>query len=426
MSNVLAISAVTGVLQYLFNQAYNHPSSVLGSVTVSAVAPDIVQTTVGAGTNAGLQVNLFLHQITLNPAWRNMGLPSLSPDGSTVWKNPPLALDLHYLVTAYAPADAQAEALLGYALFVLHQSPSLARAQIQTALAALGPTYSASFATALAASGLAQQMELLTITPATLGREEIAWLWTALKADYRPSYPFRVSVVLVEPTRPAVSALPVLERTITAQAGLLPAYPTLTAVNPPNSKPAASLGDTVAVQGANLTGVAGVLLANDTLGISQTLAILPGATGTGFSFTVPNPSLPAPQPTPSDLPAGVYTLTAQFPSGVASNSLPFAIAPTIAASWAPGTLTSGPSVTVQIPCAPYLRVGQQVSLLIGGQGATAVAFTAPTNTPSFIFAPLQPTGQPVPVRLRVDGIDSPIIDLTKTPPVFTGPSVQVN
>ncbi len=52
-------------------------------------------------------------------------------------------------------------------------------------------------------------------------------------------------------------------------------------------------------------------------------------------------------------------------------------------------------------------------------------FATPTNSPSFTFPTLQPTGQPVPVRLRVDGIDSPIIDMTKLPPVFTGPSVQV-
>jgi hypothetical protein len=29
------------------------------------------------------------------------------------------------------------------------------------------------------------------------------------------------------------------------------------------------------------------------------------------------------------------------------------------------------------------------------------------------------------VRLRVDGIDSPIIDMTTKPPSFTGPSVKV-
>jgi hypothetical protein len=39
--------------------------------------------------------------------------------------------------------------------------------------------------------------------------------------------------------------------------------------------------------------------------------------------------------------------------------------------------------------------------------------------------PLVPTAQPVPVRLRVDGIDSPVVDMTSKPPKFAGPSVQV-
>ena len=48
------------------------------------------------------QVNLFLHQVTHNPAWRNVDLPSLAADGKTRLTNPPLALDLHYLLTVYA------------------------------------------------------------------------------------------------------------------------------------------------------------------------------------------------------------------------------------------------------------------------------------------------------------------------------------
>jgi hypothetical protein len=150
---------------------------VLGSVTVSAVAPDIVLPP-GSSTSTKLQVNLFLHQVTLNTAWRNMDLPSLAPDGTTRLTSQALALDLHYLVTAYAPEDSQAEALLGSAVFFLHENPVLARSQIATALGALPSTYPAAYANALAQAGLANQIEMIKVTPATLGREEIAWLWT--------------------------------------------------------------------------------------------------------------------------------------------------------------------------------------------------------------------------------------------------------
>ena len=269
---------------------------------------------------------------------------------------------------------------------------------------------------------------MIKITPETLGREEMAWLWTALKADYRPTYPFQVSVVLMQPQRQTTSALPVLRRRVRAQPSLVSPLPTLTEVSPPNSQPAAVLGDTVTVVGTNLTGTSGAILVNSRLGIQQVISPLSNVGAGSFQFTVPNPNLPPPQPNPTDLPAGVYLLTAQVPAGtsvVNTNGLPLAIAPRISPAWAPGVLASGSAVTVTVPCAPYLRPGQQASLLIGDQQAPADAFTTPTNSPAFTFPILLPTGGIVPVRIRVDGIDSPIIDMTQSPPVFTGPSVQV-
>ena len=51
--------------------------------------------------------------------------------------SPPLALDLHYLLTVYATDYWQAEALLGYALMMLHENPVLTRNDISNALQAL-------------------------------------------------------------------------------------------------------------------------------------------------------------------------------------------------------------------------------------------------------------------------------------------------
>src|SRR5215472_831412 len=183
MSSALAIAGVTAVIQSFLNVVYNNPSSVLGSVTVSAIAPDIIQAGVAGGGTVQLQVNLFLHQVTYNGAWRNVEMPSLAPDGRTRLSNQRLALDLHYLLTAYAPEDSQAEALLRYAVFFLHQNPILSRSEVSSALVSLPPSYPEPFANALSLCGLADQIEMIKITPATLGREEVAWLWTALKAD---------------------------------------------------------------------------------------------------------------------------------------------------------------------------------------------------------------------------------------------------
>lgn len=417
MSSEFAIAGVTAVLQSLLNDVYNHPASPFGNITVSAVAPDIVQSSVGTSTDANLRVNLFLHQVTFNAAWRNVDLPRLSHDGTTRLTNQPLALDLHYLITAYAPEDSRAEALLGYAVLFLHQNPILERGQITNAMAALGtlsPSYTGPFGNALSTSGLADQVELIKITPATMGREELAWLWTALKADYRPTFPFQASVVLIQPQNPTVSALPVLQRSI----AVVPGMSSLTSAEPSNGQPAATLTDTITVRGSGLSGAGSVTLANQQWGIHQLVSPLLNPSGRSFQFTFPA----------VDLPVGVYTVSAQIPVAsqlFSTNSVPLAIAPAIVPASVPATLPGGANVAVSISCTPTLRPGQQVSLIIGSQQAPAEDFTAPTTAPFFTFQSLQPTAAAVPVRLRVDGIDSPVVDLTSKPPKFSGPMVQV-
>lgn len=430
MSNAMAIAGVTAVLEYLLTNVY--AGAQLGTVSVSAIAPDLIQNGSAGGSDTPLQVNLFLHQVTYNAAWRNVGQPSMAADGRTRLGNPPLALDLHYLLTAYGSEDCEAEALLGLAIQMFHETPAIPRSQIVPGLASLSSGNPVSGL--LGASGLADQIEMIKITPATLGREELAWLWTALKADYRPTFPFQVSVVLIQPSGLSVSALPVLQRTVSAQSNLLASSPTLTIAAPPNGQPAACLGDTVTVQGDSLAGATSVLLVNSRQGIRQTITPLSAVGNKSFQFTIPNPVLPPPQPNPTDLPAGVYLLSAQVLQGtdtIMTNGIALAIAPRISPAWAPGTIASGAAVSVSVPCAPYIRPGQDASLIIGDQQApidpnATPPPPTPTNSPSFKFANLNPTGHPVPVRLRVDGIDSPIIDMTKSPPVFLAvPSVQV-
>src|SRR4029450_8270342 len=113
MSNALAIAAVTAVLKDLLNNGVidHQLSGVVGEVTVSALPPDRVLVEGQAETS---RLNLFLYQVTPNAGWRNQALPSHDPSGIRV-TNPPLALDLHYLITAYGANELHAEILLGYA-----------------------------------------------------------------------------------------------------------------------------------------------------------------------------------------------------------------------------------------------------------------------------------------------------------------------
>jgi hypothetical protein len=420
MSSALAISGVTAALQFYLGNVYSGLSSLFGgTVVVSSQAPDLVQHSLGDGSTLQNQVNVFLHQVTHNVAWRNVGQPRLGADGQTLLNNPPLALDLHYLLTAYGSSDWQAEALLGYALLMLHQNPVLARSDISAALKAL-PTSNPTnpLSTELGASGLADQFEMIKITPSTLGREELAWLWTALKADYRPTFPFQVSVVLLQPQSPFTFSLPVLSRNITAQAGP-PAQ--LLQVSPPSGQSAAAAGDAVTITGVSVAGASQVVLSNPRLGIQYPPFAPTKVTNDSITFSVPDD--------PAKLPAGIYNLSvlltggAGLPSG--SNMLPFPIAPSIAATPAPSAAASGGGTLVTLNCNPQALANQSVQLIMGATAVPAQSFTGASATLTFLFVPALATGAYL-ARLQVDGVVSPVaVNWSATPPTFTGPMITV-
>ena len=136
MSSPLAIAAVTAALKDLLNDGLlNHQDlSSIGSFSVTALPPDRVTT----GQNEPNQLNLFLYQVTPNLGWRNADLPSRNTQGARL-SNTPLAIDLHYLLTAYGSQDLKAEVLLGYAMHLLHETPVLTREQLRIVLGALPP-----------------------------------------------------------------------------------------------------------------------------------------------------------------------------------------------------------------------------------------------------------------------------------------------
>jgi hypothetical protein len=448
MSNALAISAVTAVLQYYLNNMYSTAQGFPSQVTVSCLAPDQVTTGHGGPSDVENQVNLFMHQVTHNAAWRNADLASMSADGTRRLSSPPLALNLHYLLTAYGSDYWQAEALLGYALMMLHEAPVLTREDIANAMTMLTnpppptplPFPSNSLTNYLPTSGIGDQIEMIKITPETLGREEMAWLWTALKADYRPTFPFQVSVVLMEPALPTTLALPVLSRVFGTQA-MNAAQ--ISEVVPRLNHTVALPGETVTINGAFLTGASQVAVINSRLGVTLTPPP-PVVTSDAESVTF---ALPA--DTAGTYPAGVYDLTVQFldPTGTfvsqASNTLPVAIACTLPAQTAltaPATMPNGAAgvmVTVQ-NISPPVWEGQDVTLALStlvapliSKSAPVQPFTGPQTTLSFLFEagtasdPGLPTGQPLLGRLLVDNVTSLVsADVSVFPP-FLAPLVTL-
>lgn len=417
MSTTFAMSAVSAVLQHFLQNALSSVTMFGGSVTISAKAPDLLQHEIIDGKTQQNQINLFLHQVTYNPAWRNVDLPSLAADGKTPIGNPPLALDLHYLLTAYGSDDWQAEALLGHALMMLHQFPVIARKDITLALNALP---AGAFAVVLQASKVADQIEMIKITPSTLGREEMAWLWTALKADYRPTFPFQVSVVLMEPELQLGFPLPVLSRNIVANP-IQPAQ--LLQVAPPDRQISAAPGDTVAVTGIFLKGATQVSLTFPRLGI-RTIVPATSVTNNSLQFAVPieTPLLP--------FPAGIYDVAVLFtdPLGNVTQTtgpLPLAVAPIIQLLPAPIVIKNPTDTRITLTFSPFARPNQTVSLAIGNQSVNAQRFETNKDTLDFHFAPPLVVGNQL-ARLQIDGAPSQVqVDWTAKPPKFLGPMVTI-
>jgi hypothetical protein len=445
MSSPLALGAVSATLRNLLDNGLVEAGAAIGTtVTVSAVAPDTIDLT---NAEEPPRLNLFLHQVTPNAGWSNAALPSRSARSGERLSNAPLALDLHYLLTAYGRADFQAEILLGYAMHLLHERPLLDRAAIRRALnpspldvSMLPPAFQA-----LAASDLADQVELIKVTPEVMGSDEMSKLWAAIQSHYRPSAAYHVSVVLIEGTRPGRSPLPVLsrgrvdpgsgrDRGVVVNPDLLPPTPTLFSADPPARQSGARLGETVSVSGIRLGGAGHAVRLTHRL-VPGALVLAPAsvdAAGTGLTFVLPNGG-----PDQAAYVPGLWSLAVRFtPSGEPdprdTNSIPLVIAPVpvLAADAGLGLPAASASrggvpvrVTVTLASRPQVRLEQRATLLLDGTEAAARPRAAASDPLVFEFPGSVSPGNHW-VRLRVDGTDSVLLDRSGTAPVFD-PTQQI-
>ncbi|RUT02461.1 hypothetical protein DSM106972_059390 [Dulcicalothrix desertica PCC 7102] len=434
MSNSLAIAAVTTTLRYLLQRRFDSNGS--GSVTVTTKPPDKARDNNG---NANNQVNLFLYQTKENAAWRNMDIPTQVKPGETGL--PPLALNLYYMLTAYAQNDDFPEPtshnLLGEAMSVFHDYSVLKPEDIKNALPAAD----------IAKYDLYNQIERVKITPQSLSLDELSKMWTTFQTQYRISTAYEVSVVLIESTRPPKTPLPVLSRSsgdtgVTTQANITPPYPTLLSVNftaieqarenlPAYQKkllqkPAANLGDELTLTGYNLEGNnVEIVFNNPQLTAPNIITIAATArTPTEIQLTIDTTQ-------PDKWCPGLYTVTANIEDR-SSNGLPLPIAPTIENLAFDSRDNSDPNkpnnVIVQVTCNPPVLPAQRVSLVLSTQETALVEIgnreliarnhPIQTDTLEFELGDIPAGTYQVRPRLRVDGVDSLVINYNVTPLVI--------
>ncbi|HZD96362.1 MAG TPA: Pvc16 family protein, partial [Candidatus Sulfotelmatobacter sp.] len=192
----LAIGAVTNAMAELLNRKLNKPP-LLGSTAtfrVTTLPPDDDRVSADNG------LNLFLYKISESPFARNMNWRG-DRSNPTPGDRPPLAVTLHYLVTAYskktdsARDDITSHQLLGNAMAVLHENP------------VLNDVHDGDFdadVDAQFAAELRDSFEKVKISPLAISMEEFSKIWTGLSKAYRLSVAYEVSLVEIGPlTTPA-------------------------------------------------------------------------------------------------------------------------------------------------------------------------------------------------------------------------------
>lgn len=416
MSSALAIAGVTAVLCSRLNDGMiDHTvNGLIGhAVTVSALPPDRVVPTGGTEPN---QVNLFLYQVSFNAGWRNHGLPSRDGSGQFRLSNPPLAVDLHYILSAYSADELGAEILLGFAMQLLHEEPVLDREAIR---AVTDPTSSAGLSPArqaLAGCALADQVEQIKIVPQALTTEELSKLWTAAQSHLRTTAAYLATVVLIESVKPTKPTLPVLSRGkvdpvtkkdegVKVLVDALPPYATIQEVRSKDRQPTAIPGSTVELIGHHLPVSGGIVeFSSDRFKLEKEVNLSLGGLPVLVEVVVPA------------LPVGLYRVAVKV-GGRSSNTAALLVGPTITTPLPmPVRTDSNGDATITLTCAPDVEAGQQVSLLMGDRELFPETWSGPTHSFTFV-AKQAPLGKHL-LRLRVDGIDSPIIDRSAVPPVF--------
>jgi hypothetical protein len=407
MSNVLAIATVTETIVQVLGDTLD-AAQVTGA-HVTALPPDSPNGLPEHG------VNVYLYQVAPNPARRNADLPTRRADG-TLLQRPQAALDLYYLITFYGDETRlEQQRLLGAVARTLHAQPVLPRSTIQHVQATVP---------FLAGADLADQPELVRVTPINFTLEELSKLWSfLLKIDYVLSVAYQASFVLIEtddPTPPP--ALPVLSANIYA----LPfRQPVITAITPaPGNGPLILPGSQIVLLGRNF-----VLTQSTDGGLitAETLVQIGGAAETPLTVTPTDITLMLPPGLAAGTVAAqvVQSLVLGTPpvphqQGFQSDVAPFVLHPVIQQS-APGVyeivvtqgISSPPGDAVTVVVTPTVQPGQRALLeLLEASAPTAAnlfdtgAIAIATDTLTFDIGTLAPGSYLA--RVRIDGAESPL------------------
>jgi hypothetical protein len=428
MSNFLAIATVTAALSQTLRAAVE--TDVPGA-SVTTLRPDAA----GNGIPAA-RVNLYLYQVTPSTTWRNADLPTRNSDGQLT-QRAQVALDLHYLLNFYGDeGQLEPQRLMGSAVRTLHASPVLTRQLIRGTV-----TNPAFFF--LAASNLADAIELVKFTPLPLSLEELSKLWSVFfQTTYTLSIAYQGTVILIESEAAPRTVLPVQARNLYVVPFRQPVIAQV--VSQAGAEQPIVMDSTLVIRGQQLRGELTVLRIG---GIEVTPA--PEAvTDTQVSLPV-DLSRASPPLSVVPLPAGVHAVQVVHQllmgappvphRGVESNVAAFVLRPTVVepvtVANVQGSGDAPRAAEVTVPVEPAIGSSQRVTLLLNaptGEAPAAYSFVARPRTADVnaLTIPISDVraGEYL-VRVQVDGAESPlVVDGDPTSPTFNqflGPLVTI-
>ena len=405
MSNVLAIAATTRTLRNLLLAQMPVLDAELSDLEVTLQPPDVARKGISKA-----QLNLFLYQVVANAAWRNLDLPGQVRPGETA--PPPLALNLHYVITAWGRGendnDALSHRVLAAAMSTLHDRGVLDGNDIRNAL----PD-----------NDLAGQIERVRVTPLPQSVDELSRLWTAFQTNYRASAVYEAAVVLIDSQAAMRAPLPVLrrgaqDRGVIATAS---AAAVLDALDYPRHQAAVRLGEDIMLNGRQLA-TDHALARFSSLRLDAPIDLAPQPGDAAGSLRVHLADTADDADAAARWAPGIYTVALRVqPPGLPpllSNELPLVLAPRITL----GSLAAAAGdFALNLTCTPRIRDGQRVVLLFGDRllAPQSISNPADTHQPSaLVFQLTGVVAGTYTVRLRVDGADSIPVDFSGSVPAF--------
>lgn len=196
MANIRAIHSVGSSLVTFLRNTY--PDTLDGEAMPNCDFELLSCGQVAAGVEEGTRIGLLLHRVTVNEHAR-------LAQGTRRGSAQALALDLHYLLTAWSATASDEQITFAWAIRQLHLHPVLD-------------------ASSLSPEAGWSREDVIQLVPAELTTEEMMRTWDALEPSYRLSASYVARVVRIDPDTDDEKFAPVVARrdAYGVQAGVQP------------------------------------------------------------------------------------------------------------------------------------------------------------------------------------------------------------